>query len=178
MAVDLTYETHSTTEDNEQGIATGWLPGRLSAEGRRQAAFLGERRRHEGYAVVLVSDLARAVETARIAFAGTTVTVREDVRLRECDYGELNGCPVPELARIRADHLEVPFPGGQSYAEVVAQTRDLLHDLRAELDGERVLLVSHSANRWALQHLLDGTPLAAAVSAPFDWQPGWSWRLP
>ncbi len=178
MAVGLTYETHATTEDNERGVATGWLPGRLSAEGRRQAALLGERRRDDGYAVVLVSDLARAVETARIAFAGTRVVVREDVRLRECDYGLLNGCPVVELARIRLDHLDVPFPGGQSYAEVVAQTMALLGDLRTEFDGERVLLVSHSANRWALQHLLDGMPLAEVVAAPFDWQPGWSWRLP
>ena len=32
--VELVYETHSTTLDNEQGRATGWLPGVLSAAGR------------------------------------------------------------------------------------------------------------------------------------------------
>jgi hypothetical protein len=25
--IELVYETHSTTEDNEAGRATGWLPG-------------------------------------------------------------------------------------------------------------------------------------------------------
>lgn len=30
MAVELVYETHSITTDNEAGIATGWLPRRLS----------------------------------------------------------------------------------------------------------------------------------------------------
>ena len=35
MSVRIVYETHSTTEDNENGIATGWLPGRLSACLRR-----------------------------------------------------------------------------------------------------------------------------------------------
>jgi hypothetical protein len=30
VTVGLVYETHSITEDNERGIATGWLPGRLS----------------------------------------------------------------------------------------------------------------------------------------------------
>ncbi|WP_405898072.1 histidine phosphatase family protein [Streptomyces sp. NBC_00727] len=70
MPVRIVYESHATTTDNEAGIATGWLPGRLSATGRRQAAELGDRRRGTGLDAVCTSDLARAVETARIAFAG------------------------------------------------------------------------------------------------------------
>lgn len=35
------YETHSLTADNEKGIATDWLPGRLSDQGRRFAAEHG-----------------------------------------------------------------------------------------------------------------------------------------
>ena len=34
MAVDIVFETHSTGEDNQRGVATGWLPGALSAEGQ------------------------------------------------------------------------------------------------------------------------------------------------
>ena len=48
----------------------------------------------------------------------------------------------------------------------------------ATWDGKRVVLIAHSANRWALQTLLDGTPLAEAVVAPFEWQEGWSYTLP
>jgi broad specificity phosphatase PhoE len=62
MGVAIVYETHSITEDNERGIAIGRLPGRLSAEGRRLARQLGERRRGERF--VFVSDLGRAVELA------------------------------------------------------------------------------------------------------------------
>ncbi|HEY6015153.1 MAG TPA: histidine phosphatase family protein, partial [Gaiellaceae bacterium] len=94
MSVELVYETHSITVDNEQGIATGRLPGELSEEGRRLAAELGVRRRDDGVAAVYTSDLARAVETAAIAFGGSGIPVYEDARLRECDYGELNGAPV------------------------------------------------------------------------------------
>jgi broad specificity phosphatase PhoE len=43
MAIELVFETHSTTEDNELGRATGWLPGRLSEQGRVQALQLGQR---------------------------------------------------------------------------------------------------------------------------------------
>jgi broad specificity phosphatase PhoE len=62
MAVEIVSETHATTTDNEAGIATGWLPGELSAAGRDQARELGQRRRGESPTAVFVSDLARAVE--------------------------------------------------------------------------------------------------------------------
>ncbi|MEV6859216.1 phosphoglycerate mutase family protein [Streptomyces microflavus] len=68
MAVEIVYETHATTTDNEAGIATGWLPGRLSDLGCRQARELGERRPGDGFAAVFASDLHRAVQIARTAF--------------------------------------------------------------------------------------------------------------
>jgi len=36
VGIEIVFETHSTTEDNEAGRATGWLPGRLSEQGRVQ----------------------------------------------------------------------------------------------------------------------------------------------
>ncbi|MBA3427432.1 MAG: histidine phosphatase family protein [Actinobacteria bacterium] len=174
-AVELVYETHSISVDNERGIATGWLDGELSERGRALARALGERRRDAD--VVYASDLGRAVETAEIAFGGTGITVRLDRRLRECDYGELNGRPAREVESVRAAHVDEPFPGGQSYRDVVEQTRGLLDDIVAGHDGQRVVVIAHSANRWALQHLLEGTPLEELVVAPFEWQEGWIYRL-
>ncbi|MGW5344391.1 histidine phosphatase family protein [Streptomyces sp. HUAS TT3] len=178
MAVDIVFETHSLTEDNERGIATGRLPGRLSPAGRRLAAELGARRRDDGLAAVFVSDLHRAVETARIAFAGSPVPVHRDPRLRECDYGALNGRPVADLAGRRSRHIATPFPGGQSYRQVIAATADFLRDLAASRDGQRVLLISHSANKWALDCLLLGASIEDLVDAPFGWREGWYYRLP
>jgi broad specificity phosphatase PhoE len=175
--IELVYETHSTTTDNEAGIATGWLEGRLSETGRAQAKALGERRRDDGLAAVFTSDLRRAVETAEIAFAGSELLVRRDSRLRECDYGELNGGPVPEIERERLRRIDQPFPGGESYRQVVERTRSFLNDLLQELDGSRILLIAHSANRWALEQLLLGIPLEELVAAPFEWQEGWLYRL-
>jgi broad specificity phosphatase PhoE len=180
MSVEIIYETHATSTDNEAGIATGWLPGRLSETGRRQAAELGARRRDDGIAAVFTSDLARAMETAQIAFAGAAIPMMQDARLRECSYGALNGAPVTEVAAVRARHIDKPFPGegGQSYREVVAQTGDFLRDLAAGWDGKTVLLIAHSANKWALDHLLQGVALEDLVDAPFDWRPGWRYELP
>jgi broad specificity phosphatase PhoE len=176
MPIRLVYETHATTTDNEAGIATGWLPGVLSPTGRRQARELGDRRRDDGIAAVFTSDLNRAVDTARIAFEGTTVAIHHDPRLRECNYGRLNGHPQAALARSR--HIDEPFPGGQSYREVLAATEDFLIDLANRWGGSHILLIAHSANRWALDCLLTGADLEDLVQAPGHWQPGWEYTLP
>jgi broad specificity phosphatase PhoE len=175
MAVELVYETHSTSVDNENGIATGWLDGRLSELGRRQAEELGARRRD--VAAVYASDLGRAVETAAIAFRGAGVPVHHDPRLRECDYGELNGAPVDAVTAVRRSHVDEPFPGGESYRQVVERTRSFLDEVTARHDGERIVVIAHSANRWALDHLLNGRPLEELVDAPFEWQPGWTYLV-
>jgi alpha-ribazole phosphatase/probable phosphoglycerate mutase len=178
MAVEIIYETHSLTEDNENGIATGWLPGRLSGQGRRFAAELGTRRRVDDLAAVFVSDLHRAVETAQIAFADTPIPIYRDPRLRECNYGELNGCPVTVLAAQRARHIDQPFPGGQSYRQILTATGDFLQNLAEDWDGQRVLVIAHSANKWALDCLLTGAVLEELVDAPFRWREGWTYILP
>ena len=183
MPITLVYETHSTTLDNEAGIATGWLPGELlpgelSEEGLRQAVALGQRRRDDGIDLVVTSDLARAVDTTRVALGDSRIPVRQDSRLRECNYGDLNGSPVEQL-RPRAAYISSPFPLGESYEGVVQRTADLLEELAATVrDGSRVLLVSHSANRWALAFLLDGLALETQVDAPFVSRTGWEYSLP
>lgn len=176
MAVELVYETHSISVDNERGIATGWLPGELSAEGRRLAHALGERRRNDGIDCVFTSDLRRAVETAQIAFDGSGVEIRQDARLRECNYGDLNGTPVGEL-HPRLRFIDRPYPGGESYRDCVEKMRSFLGDVASEFDGRRVLVIAHSAQRWALRHLLEGVALEELVDAPFDWQEGWEYVL-
>ena len=177
MAVDIIFETHSTSEDNERGIATGWLPGALSVRGREQARELGARRRCDPIAAVFTSDLRRAVETAQLAFAGSTIRISTDWRLRECNYGRLNGMPVARLEMERSRRIDTPFPDGESYRQVTARMRSFLEDLASEWAGAQVLLIGHTATRFALQHLLEDTPLERIVDAPFAWQPGWQYRL-
>lgn len=52
-----------------------------------------------------------------------------------------------------------------------------LSALSESWDGHRVLVVAHSAQRWALRHLVDGVPLEDLVDAPFEWQKGWEYEL-
>jgi broad specificity phosphatase PhoE len=176
-AITIVFETHSTTTDDERWVAAGWQDGRLSTAGRRQAHELGERRAEESIAGVFTSDLGGAVDTTRIAFGARGIPILHDWRLRECDYGELNGVPVAQLESRRAQHVYEPFPGGESYGQVVARVRSFLHDLPPRFTDERIVVVGHRATKWALDHILEGAPLPELVEGPFRWQPGWTYRL-
>jgi broad specificity phosphatase PhoE len=178
MPIDIVFETHALTEDNERGIATGWLPGRLSEEGRVNAAELGRRRRDDGIAAVFTSDLRRAVETAEIAFGGTDIPILYDWRLRECDFGVRNGSPRPEVNRDRRDFCDHPYPGGESHSQAVERVARFLADLPTRWAGRRVMLIGHLATYRGLEHVINGCTVRELLEADFEWRPeGWEYRL-
>src|SRR3954468_12539793 len=129
------FETHSLTRTTRGAIATGWLPGRLSEAG----LGLGERRSNDGVDVVFASDLQRAVETVNIAFPNPTVPILLDWRLRECNYGDLNGASVELLQR--GEHLYTPYPSGESWRDATARVESFLRDVATLWDDRRVLVV-------------------------------------
>lgn len=173
----VVFETHSITEDNERGIATGWNPGRLSDAGRVLARELGDRRRNDGIELVFSSDLRRALETAEIAFGDTSIPILHDWRLRECNYGERNGAARDALERTRREHLDRPYPSGETWREATQRVRYFLDDLGRRRESARVLVIGHMATRWGLEHYLNGVPLEDLADAPFTWQPGWEYRV-
>ena len=175
--IAIVFETHSTTTDDARWIVSGWSDARLSAAGRRQAKELGERRAGEEIDAVFTSDLPCAIETARIAFADRALPVFHDWRLRGCDYGELDGVPVAQVEATRVQHVYDPYPGGESYGDVVARVRRFLQDVPSLYVGGRVAVVGHPETKWALDHVLEGTPLSELVEMSFRWQPGWLYAL-
>src|SRR5215469_14882722 len=174
MSIEVVFETHSTTEDNEQGRATGWLPGRLSGAGREQARQLGRRRTDDRVSAVFASDLARAAETAAIAFAGSPIPVLHDWRLRECDYGARNGSPAGELHASRPRYVDQPYPGGESWRQAATRVSRFLADLPLRWSGQRILVIGHVATRWGLDHTINGTPLETPPAEPSTWKEGWN----
>lgn len=178
QTIEIVFETHSTTTDNERWVASGWLDGQLSMLGRRQAKELGDRRGNdEDLVAVFCSDLGRAIETAQIAFGGRGIPIFHDWRLRECNYGMLNGTAVARLEVERTKHVVDPYSGGESYADVVARARSFLSDMPTRYASKHVVVIGHSATKWAFDHILEGAPLEELVEGSFRWQPGWLYTL-
>jgi 2,3-bisphosphoglycerate-dependent phosphoglycerate mutase len=175
--IQVVFETHSISEDNERGAASGWNHSRLSARGRELAAELGRRRGDDGLAAVFASDLRRAAETAEIAFGQAGIPVLLDWRLRECDYGDRNGGPTRQHLPDRARFLDEPYPGGESWRAATARVAGFLGDLSSRWQDRRVLIIGHVATRWALDHYLGGVPLEDLAGRDFSWQEGWEYTL-
>jgi alpha-ribazole phosphatase/probable phosphoglycerate mutase len=177
VTIQVVFESHCTTVDNEEGRATGWLPGQLSAQGQALARQLGRRRGDDGISAVFSSDLARAAQTASIAFGQSAIPVLYDWRLRECDYGSRNGMLVSQLHAGRLEHLDEPYPGGESWRQAVTRVGRFLADLPLRWDGSRVLVIGHVATWWGLDHVIKGVPLEDLARQDAAWREGWEYQI-
>jgi aryl-alcohol dehydrogenase-like predicted oxidoreductase/broad specificity phosphatase PhoE len=175
-ALTVIFVTHATSSDNEAGVASGHHDAELSAVGREQARELGARWRDRAIDAVYASDLRRSYETAELAFGDRQLPLFRDARLRECDYGSLTRGPAPEVRAASARHIDRPYPGGESYAQVTSSVGAFLASARRRHPGGRIIVVGHRATHYAIQLLCDGTSLAAAIAAPFEWQPEWTYE--
>lgn len=177
MSVQITYFVHGTTTDNEKKLGTGWLPGELSALGVQQANALRDQTKEMHFDIVFCSDLKRAVDTAHYAFGGR-FEIREDTRLRECNYGDLNG---KEESRTKTEHIDEPFANGESYRDVERRVSDFTADLRANHDNTRVAIVAHQGPQLALEVILNGKTWSQAFAEDWRltkaWKPGWQYEL-
>ena len=175
--VQVVFETHATSLDNEAGLASGWFDVGLSTTGEQQAHMLGARRREDHLAVVFCSDLTRSFRTAEIAFGDRPLPIVRDPRLRECNYGDLTRRPASEIESRRRLHLVNPFPNGESYQQVVDRVARWLSEVVRQYDACTVLMIGHRATFYSLEHLLNGVTLQDAVTSPWTWQPGWTYHL-
>jgi len=149
---------HGTTTDNETNIATGWLPGELSGLGRRQATDLGVYLKEQGehLDIVFSSDLKRAVDSAQLAFGDWGIEIKQDPRVRECNYGEWNGKDLKEKKKAMGECIYQRFPGGESKRDVEKRMRDFCDYLRKNYDGKVVGIMSHRAPQLALEVICNG----------------------
>ncbi len=176
--IEVIFETHSTSVDNEDGVASGHWDAPLSALGKLQAAELGLRYGPGTVRGVFCSDLQRSYRTAEIAFRERgDITVRKDPRLRECDYGNWNRAARSRVDSSRAGRVHLPFPNGESYVECANRVRAFLVDLWQESQYPRALIIGHRATQYALEHLLNGKRLEDVIGEQWTWQPGWTYSL-
>jgi len=108
--VKITYFVHGTTTDNEKEISSGWSDVELSPLGVKQSVDLKEQTKDMHFDVVFCSDLQRAHNSAKLAWEGV-YTIIPDARLRECNYGTLNGAASAVVEPMQEEEcITKPFP--------------------------------------------------------------------
>ena len=180
MSVAVTYFVHSITTDNESGLATGWLPGELSEIGRQKAIELAPQLAERQFDEVFSSDLPRAVESAELFF-GDRYKIIQDDRLRECNYGDMNGKSAKLFKDRMTDFVDTPFPNGESYQDVEARLASFVQFLREKYQGKHIAIVAHQGPQLALDVILKGKTWKEAIDEDWRktkaWQPGWEYVI-
>ncbi len=181
MSVKITYFVHGTTVDNEKGISSGWKDVELSELGVEQAKGLREQTEDIVFNIVFCSDLKRAADSAEFAFDGIYKIIKDE-RLRECNYGKLNGSLSSIVEPMcEGECIYNKFPEGESYEDVKARVADFLEFLKKNYEGKNVAIVAHKAPQLALDVLLKGKTWEQALKEDWrktkSWQPGWEYEL-
>ncbi len=180
MVVKITYFVHGTTIDNEQDLATGWSPGKLSELGIKQAKNLGKLVINKDFDIVFCSDLKRATDSASLSF-GNKYQIIQDKRLREVDYGDFTQKSAKEFKSNMTNYIDKPFPNGESYRDVEKRIADFLDFLKKNYDGKHIAIVAHQAPQLALDVLIKGKNWKQAIAEDWRkkkaWQPGWEYLL-
>lgn len=172
--MQLTYFVHSTTEDNERRIASGWFDVALSSTGIQQAHELKKHVSDHSFDAVYCSDFRRARQTAEIAFGED---VRFDSRLREMSYGTHNGAPAHIVEEKALRSIIEPFPAGEACIHVEARMRRLLRELVTKHENEHIAFVSHRFPQLAVEVIANQKTWEEALENDWRntgaWQPGW-----
>ena len=131
---------HGTTTDNIEHKSTGWLHGNLSEKGIEQSIKLREQINLNEIDLVISSDLKRAIDSAKYTFKDSKV-ILHDKRIRECNYGDLNG---EDTSLVKyEEHIDSKFPNGESLKEVEKRLRNFCEYLLKSYNGKTIALVSH-----------------------------------
>ena len=174
--VTIVFETHATSKDNEAHLSSGHYDVALSELGEQQSRDLGERYQDDRFDAIFCSDMQRAYQTAEIAF-GSLYQIIRDSRLRECDYGDFTQKPSSIVDPEKAKRISEPFPNGESYEQTAERMKSFLTDLLKNYSDKRVMIIGHRATQYGLEHWIKGVPVKDAVTAPWQWQPGWTYEL-
>lgn len=174
--VEIIFEAHGTTLDNEAHKSSGQFDVALSPLGEKQSKEMGERYESEHFDAIFCSDLQRSYKSAEIGF-GDKFPIIKDARLRECDYGDLTQGPSEEVDKQKIQRILEPFPSGESYTQTTERIRSFLVDLLRNYDRKRVMIIGHRATQYGLDNLINNISLERLVSTHFKWQPGWRYKL-
>ncbi len=170
----IIYYVHGTTYDNASKCASGWKDVELNEQGKEQASNLGKNTPYK-FDVLFTSDLTRAITSAKLAFPQFEPIT--DTRLRECNYGNLDGKDKKLINYEK--HINEPFPNGESLLDVEKRVRNFLKDLKEKYKDKTIGIIAHRAPQLALEVITKNISWEDAIKNDWrktgDWAPGWEY---
>lgn len=156
----LYFVRHGETSHNNERRTTGHADISLSEKGIEQVKDLAKEL-PKSIDVILSSDLIRCKQTADILARSLNLEVEYDARLRERNFGSLEGVKIDELPKglwdkdINQEYDYRPY-GGESVEDVKARLFSVLKDIELNYKDKSVLVVAHGGIGRLLYRLHSG----------------------
>ncbi len=171
-AAHIVVVRHGQTVWNRESRVQGYLDSALTDEGVAQARAIAQRLAGESFGALLSSDLGRAVHTAQLIAEQTGHALRTDARLRERNYGALEGLTREELRKVDPEAAAAhesrdpdhALSGGESQRAFVRRIAAAFDSLADEYAGKRIVVVSHGGVLAGFYRHVSGIDIAAPRS--------------
>lgn len=141
---------HGETIEGSQGKILGTIGGQLSPAGISYSQAIAKYFKAQGISLsnIITSDLQRAVDTGRIISDILHIPMTTELLIRERAAGIAEGKLEAEIDWKTYEQLPIEVrkhEGGESFTDVQNRAQQFLDALKNEPQGEKLLIVSHSA---------------------------------
>ncbi len=167
---------HGEAQSNVRDVCSSWpetFENPLTEAGVQMIHEAAELLADKKIEMIFASDLLRTKQTAGIVAEALGLTVTFEEKLREIQFGDMNGKPATELEVLVGRHTPPGYRvfGGENYADVADRVFAFLQELELRYIGKTILLVSHQSPLWLLEEKVRGFGvMEIAAKVPGYWQ--------
>jgi len=160
---------HGEALSNVMKVSSSWpekFKNPLTKHGKEVIMAVAEILKDKRIDDIFTSDLLRTKQTAEIVGKELNIRAKFDKRLREIDFGNMNGRPAKDLdVAFKKESLRISraMPRGENYQEVVKRGFAFLKDMEKRFTGKNILIVSHESLLWMLEAKVHGISLSKAL---------------
>jgi isoleucyl-tRNA synthetase len=161
---------HGESEGNAQGFfdSDGVQTNALTEKGRTQVEAAAQKLKNKGIQKIYASPFMRTRQTAEMiaeTLGFSKDSILYDERLRELNFGELNGKKdLKKFLEYRATlAFADPIRGGESYLDTKRRFGAFIYDIEREHANENILIVSHGIAFESLYTVIAGADMAESA---------------
>ncbi len=155
---------HGEAESNVSEMISSGPEGHkvhLTEKGKEMAEATAKKLGKEKIVAIYSSPYVRTQETAGIVAAALGLPVATDERLKESEFGEMNGKSPNEFYKAfpsPAERWTHAPEGGENFSQLRKRMMDFVREINAKHAGETVLVVSHGDPLYVLDCTLSRVP--------------------
>ena len=152
------FVRHGKTHFNEIQLKQGWCDSPLTKQGIKEIENMAEQLKDYTIDAAYTSPILRAKHTAQMILKNHAVLLNEDKRLKEVNFGLLEGLPCLFVDKLHLEssdwlndlQLDYSEYEGENVEDVIQRHFDLLDEIEKKFQkDDTILMVGHGCSLYA-----------------------------